>query len=60
METGGQFLRDSPWAPLEEGAAVEGAGLEIELTAASMSSSAAAVLSSRMDEALPSVVLPSV
>ena len=58
METGGQFLRDSPWAPLEEGAAVEGAGLEI--AAASMSSSAAADLSSRMEEALPSVVLPSV
>jgi len=58
METGGQFLRDSPVAPLEEGAAVEGAGLEI--AAASMSSSAAEDLSSRMEDALPSVVLPSV
>lgn len=59
METGGQFLRDSPVAPVvEEGAAVDGAGLEI--AAASMSSSAAADLSSRIEEALPSVVLPSV
>lgn len=57
METGGQFLRDSPAVPVE-GAAVEGAGLE--MFAASISSSAAADLSSRIEELLPSVVLPSV
>jgi hypothetical protein len=59
METGGQFLRDSPLAPLVvEGDAVDGAGLSI--VAASISSSFAADLSSRIEELLPSVVLPSV
>ena len=59
METGGQFLRDSPLADREvEGEAIEGAGLSI--VAASTSSSFAEDLSSRMEELLPSVVLPSV
>jgi hypothetical protein len=58
IDTGGQFLRASPVFALLDGAAVESEGLDIGK--ASTSSSFAEDLSSRMEESLPRVVLPSV